>query len=161
MLVYTYCVLKVFFRLLFNCFQQKETDSHWKGTFLIVAPSSVLYNWEDELSTWGHFKVGRFHKESKMDTIERASRGKLDVVVTTYETFRSHVVSKRQICAHDISFIYLFPPQRRKKFISLLPLLSPHSHCSNMCQWLDGWRAYVTIFLKRVRNVYVWCTHAC
>ena len=27
-------------------------------TFLIIGPASVLYNWVDELETWGHFTVG-------------------------------------------------------------------------------------------------------
>ena len=26
--------------------------------FLIIGPASVLYNWVDELNTWGHFTVG-------------------------------------------------------------------------------------------------------
>lgn len=25
--------------------------------FLVVGPASVLYNWVDELETWGYFKV--------------------------------------------------------------------------------------------------------
>ena len=28
------------------------------GPFLIIAPATVLYNWVDELLTWGHFTVG-------------------------------------------------------------------------------------------------------
>lgn len=26
--------------------------------FLIIGPGSVLYNWMDELETWGYFTVG-------------------------------------------------------------------------------------------------------
>ena len=26
--------------------------------FLIIGPGSVLYNWMDELDTWGYFTVG-------------------------------------------------------------------------------------------------------
>ena len=63
------------------------------GPFLIVSPSSVLYNWEDELETWGYFKVGRYHGATKIETIEKAKRGKLEIVLTTYETFRNHIVS--------------------------------------------------------------------
>ena len=39
-----------------------ETNGHAypgeKKVFLIIGPASVLYNWVDELETWGHFIVG-------------------------------------------------------------------------------------------------------
>ncbi|XP_065069510.1 DNA excision repair protein ERCC-6-like 2 isoform X2 [Rhopilema esculentum] len=71
--------------------KKKEQARERDGPFLIVSPSSVLYNWEDELNTWGYFSISRFHRASKTETIEKAKRRKLDVVLTTYETFRSHV----------------------------------------------------------------------
>lgn len=74
-------------------FQKKEDNGHHKGAFLIISPSSVLYNWEDELNTWGYFKIARFHGNSKKETLKNARKGKLDVVLTTYETFRMHIVS--------------------------------------------------------------------
>ena len=52
-----------------------------------------MYNWRDELETWGHFKTGLFHGNAREATLERASRGRLDVAVTTYETMRNHLVS--------------------------------------------------------------------
>ncbi len=61
--------------------------------FLVVSPSSVMFNWEDELETWGYFKVAKFHGVSKTETIEKIKRGKVEVVLTTYETFRNHIVS--------------------------------------------------------------------
>lgn len=35
------------------------------GPVLIVMPLAVLYNWEKELNTWGHFRVGIFHGSSQ------------------------------------------------------------------------------------------------
>ena len=35
-----------------------QTDPSEKKVFLIIGPASVLYNWVDELETWGHFTVG-------------------------------------------------------------------------------------------------------
>ena len=52
-----------------------------------------MYNWKEELETWGHFNTGLFHSNSKEDTLQRASRGRIDVVLTTYETMRNHLVS--------------------------------------------------------------------
>ena len=52
----------------------------------------MLFNWEDELSTWGYFRTGRFHGACKKETLANAERGKLEIVLTTYETFRIHKV---------------------------------------------------------------------
>ncbi|KAL9951050.1 hypothetical protein ACROYT_G043643 [Oculina patagonica] len=71
--------------------------SHEKGAFLVVSPGSVMYNWRDELETWGHFKTGLFHDKAREATLERASRGRLDVAVTTYETMRNHLDDLNQI----------------------------------------------------------------
>ena len=77
----------------FILFQSKDDKRRQAGSFLIISPSSVLYNWEDELNTWGYFKVAKFHGASKTETMEKAKRGKLEVVLTTYETFRNHIAS--------------------------------------------------------------------
>ncbi|XP_044166630.1 DNA excision repair protein ERCC-6-like 2 isoform X4 [Acropora millepora] len=71
----------------------KQRDSICKvsGTFLIVSPGSVMYNWKEELETWGHFKMGLFHGNTKEDTLQRTLRGRLDVALTTYETMRNHL----------------------------------------------------------------------
>ena len=77
---------------LFFSFRKKtlaaETDA-----FVIVTPGSVMYNWKEELETWGHFKTGLYHGNTKEDTLQRALRGRLDVVLTTYETMTNHLVS--------------------------------------------------------------------
>ncbi|ELU06400.1 hypothetical protein CAPTEDRAFT_223034 [Capitella teleta] len=59
--------------------------------FLIIGPASVLYNWIEELETWGHFAIGKYHKQNKENTMEELRKGKLDIVVTTYETCRDHI----------------------------------------------------------------------
>ena len=69
-----------------------EAIAREKGTFLIVSPSSVVYNWSDELEAWGYFKQDKFHGNRKESVLERVSRGSLDVVLTTYETLRNHLV---------------------------------------------------------------------
>ena len=77
----------------FILLQREEDGIHNEtGTFLIVSPGSVMYNWKDELETWGHFKSGLFHGNTKEDTLQRALNGRLDVALTTYETMRNHLV---------------------------------------------------------------------
>ena len=79
-------------------FFQKDSICKVSGTFLIVSPGSVMYNWKEELETWGHFKMGLFHGNTKEDTLQRTLRGRLDVALTTYETMRNHLVSSLLRC---------------------------------------------------------------
>ncbi|VFV38268.1 dna repair and [Lynx pardinus] len=56
--------------------------------FLIVAPLSVLYNWRDELDTWGYFRVTVLHGNKKDYELIRVKQRKCEIALTTYETLR-------------------------------------------------------------------------
>lgn len=56
--------------------------------FLIVAPLSVLYNWKDELDTWGYFRVIILHGSKKDNELIRLKQRKCEIALTTYETLR-------------------------------------------------------------------------
>ncbi|KAM4878964.1 DNA excision repair protein ERCC-6-like 2 isoform 3-T3 [Sylvia borin] len=70
---------------------KKGSDRNPKKTFLIVAPLSVLYNWKDELDTWGYFKVIVLHGSKKDDDMRRIKQGKCEVALTTYEVLRLYL----------------------------------------------------------------------
>ncbi|NXN94345.1 ER6L2 protein, partial [Rhinopomastus cyanomelas] len=70
---------------------KKELKCNPKKTFLIVAPLSVLYNWKDELDTWGYFKVCILHGGKKDDDLSRIKQGKCEVALTTYEILRLYL----------------------------------------------------------------------
>ncbi|NXE88046.1 ER6L2 protein, partial [Menura novaehollandiae] len=70
---------------------KKGSDCNPKKTFLIVAPLSVLYNWKDELDTWGYFKVSVLHGSKKDDDMSRIKQGKYEVALTTYEILRLYL----------------------------------------------------------------------
>lgn len=53
-----------------------------------MAPLSVLYNWKDELDTWGHFKTVIVHGVRKEEELARVNRGRCEIVLTTFETLR-------------------------------------------------------------------------
>ncbi|XP_077004827.1 DNA excision repair protein ERCC-6-like 2 isoform X2 [Tamandua tetradactyla] len=59
-----------------------------KKMFLIVAPLSVLYNWKDELDTWGYFRVITLHGNKKDSELIRIKQRKCEIALTTYETLR-------------------------------------------------------------------------
>ncbi|XP_062854395.1 DNA excision repair protein ERCC-6-like 2 [Trichomycterus rosablanca] len=68
--------------------QVPSKQSKVKKVFLIVSPLSVLYNWKDELDTWGHFKTVVVHGVRKEEELARVNRGRCEIALTTYETLR-------------------------------------------------------------------------
>ncbi|XP_069034509.1 DNA excision repair protein ERCC-6-like 2 isoform X1 [Embiotoca jacksoni] len=72
-------------------FLQSQTPSKQSTpskVFLIVAPLSVLYNWKDELDTWGHFQCVVVHGLRKEEELARIKKGRIEIALTTYETLR-------------------------------------------------------------------------
>ncbi|XP_049999848.1 DNA excision repair protein ERCC-6-like 2 isoform X4 [Alexandromys fortis] len=67
---------------------KKEPSSTAQKMFLIVAPLSVLYNWKDELDTWGYFRVTVLHGSKKDNGLIRLKQRKCEIALTTYETLR-------------------------------------------------------------------------
>ncbi|XP_029961193.1 DNA excision repair protein ERCC-6-like 2 [Salarias fasciatus] len=71
-------------------FLQSQTSKRSKPSkvVLIVAPLSVLYNWKDELETWGHFQCVVVHGLRKEEELARIKKGRVEIALTTYETLR-------------------------------------------------------------------------
>lgn len=68
--------------------QMPSNHNKPKKVFLIVAPLSVLYNWKDELDTWGHFQCVVVHGLRKEEELARIKKGRIEIALTTYETLR-------------------------------------------------------------------------
>ncbi|XP_029019312.1 DNA excision repair protein ERCC-6-like 2 isoform X2 [Betta splendens] len=68
--------------------QMPSSQSKPSKVFLIVAPLSVLYNWKDELDTWGHFQCVVIHGLRKEEELARIKKGRIEIALTTYETLR-------------------------------------------------------------------------
>ncbi|KAM6160911.1 DNA excision repair protein ERCC-6-like 2 [Erethizon dorsatum] len=68
--------------------KKEPTSATAKKMFLIVAPLSVLYNWKDELDTWGYFRVTVLHGNKKDNELIRVRQRKSEIALTTYETLR-------------------------------------------------------------------------
>ncbi|XP_072024091.1 uncharacterized protein [Amphiura filiformis] len=69
-----------------KCSKTQSTD-----VYLIICPNAVLYNWLDEFETWTYCTAGKYHGKERGETLLKAMRGKLDVVLTTYETYRIYL----------------------------------------------------------------------
>ncbi|XP_028270875.1 DNA excision repair protein ERCC-6-like 2 [Parambassis ranga] len=68
--------------------QMPSKQSNCSKAFLIVAPLSVLYNWKEELETWGHFRCVVVHGLRKEEELGRIKKGRIEIALTTYETLR-------------------------------------------------------------------------
>ncbi|KAB1252188.1 DNA excision repair protein ERCC-6-like 2 [Camelus dromedarius] len=73
---------------LLRSMKKEPPSSTAKKMFLIVAPLSVLYNWRDELDTWGYFRVTILHGNKKDSELIRVKQRKCEIALTTYETLR-------------------------------------------------------------------------
>lgn len=81
-------------------------NTKW-ATCLIIAPSSVVPNWEREFETvrnvtllpfdpsnslqWGYFEVGLYTGTSRADVLRDFKLGRLDVMITSFTTARTDI----------------------------------------------------------------------
>ncbi|KAF3925218.1 hypothetical protein ABW20_dc0103883 [Dactylellina cionopaga] len=67
-----------------------DRPDDWYPKVLIVCPGTLISNWERELDTWGWWQVYSYHgsKRVKEDALKAAQTGYLEIMITTYETYR-------------------------------------------------------------------------
>ena len=64
----------------------------WYPKTLIICPGTLMENWKDELTRWGWWVVGTYHGSAiqRHDVLSQAEAGMLEVMITTYHTYRAH-----------------------------------------------------------------------
>ncbi|KAK7739126.1 hypothetical protein SLS53_005762 [Cytospora paraplurivora] len=69
---------------------QKMTryKTRWYPRILVVCVGSLIENWKNELSRWGWWKVEVYHGSGKDDVLKAARGGALEIMITTYDTYR-------------------------------------------------------------------------
>ncbi|KAF3932693.1 hypothetical protein ABW19_dt0203161 [Dactylella cylindrospora] len=67
-----------------------ERPDDWYPKVMIVCPGTLISNWERELDTWGWWQVHTYHgsKSKKEDALSAAEAGYLEIMITTYDTYR-------------------------------------------------------------------------
>jgi len=62
----------------------------WYPKTLIICPGSLMANWQDEFRRWGWWHTDLFHgpTQQKDDVLAQAISGMLEVMITTYTTYR-------------------------------------------------------------------------
>lgn len=67
-------------------------DATWP-TCLIIAPSTVVHNWEREFKTWGYFEVGMYNgtPTEREAVLHDFKMGRFDVVMTSFDLARREI----------------------------------------------------------------------
>ncbi|EGO02844.1 hypothetical protein SERLA73DRAFT_176268 [Serpula lacrymans var. lacrymans S7.3] len=67
-------------------------DAIWP-TCLIIAPSTVVHNWEREFQVWGYFEVGLYTNtpSQRESVLTDFKMGRLDVVLTSFDLARRDI----------------------------------------------------------------------
>eukprot|EP00268_Persea_americana_P032520 TRINITY_DN319_c6_g1_i4.p1 TRINITY_DN319_c6_g1~~TRINITY_DN319_c6_g1_i4.p1 ORF type:complete len:827 (-),score=153.51 TRINITY_DN319_c6_g1_i4:293-2521(-) len=59
-----------------------------RGPVLIVCPTSVINNWENEFSEWGTFSVAVYHGPNRDLILKKLEAGGVEILITSFDTFR-------------------------------------------------------------------------
>ncbi|KAJ9616683.1 hypothetical protein H2200_000402 [Cladophialophora chaetospira] len=64
----------------------------WYPKTLIICPGTLMENWKDEFRRWGWWYVETYHggATQRHDAFQQAEAGMLEVMITTYSTYRNH-----------------------------------------------------------------------
>jgi SNF2 family DNA or RNA helicase len=68
---------------------RRAPGSPWYPKVLIVCPGSLIENWRAELNRWGYWHADIFHGDNKEAVLSMASSGRLEIMITTYHTYKT------------------------------------------------------------------------
>jgi SNF2 family DNA or RNA helicase len=62
----------------------------WYPRALVICPGTLIENWKQELQRWGWWHVDAFHGSNKEGVLEAVKSGHLEIVITTYQTYKMY-----------------------------------------------------------------------
>ncbi|KAK0116904.1 hypothetical protein ONS96_012750 [Cadophora gregata f. sp. sojae] len=77
---------------------RRASGKRWYPRVLIICPGSLLDNWKNELERWGWWHVDKYYgnRGERESVAQAANSGRLEVVITTYTTYRNHMEKLNQ-----------------------------------------------------------------
>ncbi|RDW79891.1 hypothetical protein BP6252_04529 [Coleophoma cylindrospora] len=69
---------------------RRANPPRWYPRVMVICPGSLIENWKAELGRWGWWHVEAFHGDRKDAVYESAQSGRLEILVTTYTTYKLH-----------------------------------------------------------------------
>ena len=66
----------------------RRAGSAWYPRALVVCPGTLIENWKAEFQRWGWWHVDVYHGDTKDAAIQAAITGRLEIMITTYTTYR-------------------------------------------------------------------------
>ncbi|CAD0114146.1 unnamed protein product [Aureobasidium uvarum] len=72
--------------------RKMRRDGRWYPRILLICPGSLMDNWKSELDRWGFWHYDTYHgsNASRSSVLSAAKQGRLEVMITTYTTYRNH-----------------------------------------------------------------------
>ncbi|WOL07703.1 switch 2 [Canna indica] len=61
-----------------------------KGPILIICPTSVIHNWENEFSEWSDLSVAVYHGPNRDLILGKLESHGTEILITSFDTFRIH-----------------------------------------------------------------------
>ena len=84
---------------------EERTSSVTGRAVLLVVPTSVLHQWQHELSVWAYFMVSSITKASEVESaMNKVQAGSTEVVLVGYDRFR---ISVEEIVGHEWHLVIL------------------------------------------------------
>lgn len=64
-------------------------SGRWYPRILVICPGSLIMNWKNEMNRWGWWHIDVFHGANKEDVLGTARSGLLEIMITTYDTYKN------------------------------------------------------------------------
>lgn len=71
-------------------YRRQKAKDEWYPRALIICPGSLTQNWKNELDRWGWWVADLYHGAGKDDVLDTARAGRLEIMITTYGTYKNH-----------------------------------------------------------------------
>jgi SNF2 family DNA or RNA helicase len=68
--------------------KMRRGSASWYPRALVVCPGTLIENWKAEFQRWGWWHVDVYHGDTKEAAIKSAAAGRLEIMITTYTTYR-------------------------------------------------------------------------